>query len=232
MGGQPRAAAEPRARRRGASVYTPPLQYLPSLHREALGPVSLVTDNQGDEVERTYFDPFGEKTDALGGGTSPLLGAVKLGFTGHRHDDELGLIDAKGRVYDPAQKRFLTPDIYLPDPLSSQRYNRYSYVANNPLRNTDPTGFLPSPADQKAKGSTQPDGGTAAPAPAPPVLLGPIAPVTVIRAKADDTGNSPPPHPIHVVGRLRDHFACRPNMSVEALKPRWRHKRGVPPARA
>ena len=165
------------------------------LHREALGSVGLVTDNQGDEVERTYFDPFGEKTDALGEVGSPLLGAVKLGFTGHRHDDELGLIDAKGRVYDSAQKRFLTPDIYLPDPLSSQSYNRYSYVANNPLRYTDPTGFMPSPADHKAKGSAQPDGGTAAPAPAPPVLLGPIAPVTLIRAKADDTGNTPPEPP-------------------------------------
>ena len=120
---------------------------------------------------------------------------MKLGFTGHRHDDELGLIDAKGRVYDPAQKRFLTPDIYVPDPLSSQSYNRYSYVANNPLRYTDPTGFMPSPADHKAKGSAQPDGGTAAPAPAPSVLCGLVAPVTVIRAKADDTGNTPPEPP-------------------------------------
>ena len=165
------------------------------MNREALGSVGLVTDNQGAEVERAYVDPFGEKTDALGEGSSPLLGAVKLGFTGHRHDDELGLIDAKGRVYDPAQKRFLTPDIYLPDPLSSQSYNRYSYVANNPLRYTDPTGFLPSRADHKAKGSAQPDGGTAAPAPAPMHPRGLIAAEQVIRAKADDTGNAPPPQP-------------------------------------
>jgi len=124
-----------------------------------------------------------------------MLGAVKLGFTGHRHDDELGLIDAKGRVYDPAQKRFLTPDIYVPDPLSSQSYNRYSCVTNNPLRYTDPTGFLPSPADHKAKGSAQPDGGTAAPAPAPMHPRGLIAAEEVIRAKADDTGNTPPQPP-------------------------------------
>ena len=89
----------------------------------------------------------------------------------------------------------MTPDIYLPDPLSSQSYNRHSHVANNPLRYTDPTGFLPSPADHKAKGSAQPDGGTAAPAPAPSVLCGLVAPVTLIRAKADDTGNTPPEPP-------------------------------------
>jgi hypothetical protein len=63
------------------------------LQEEALGSVGLVTDNKGGEVERTYFDPFGEKVNALGEPIAPHLGDVKLGFTGHRHDDELGLID-------------------------------------------------------------------------------------------------------------------------------------------
>ena len=44
--------------------------------------MGLVTDSQGGEVERFYFDPFGEKTDALGEVGSPLLGAVKLGSPG------------------------------------------------------------------------------------------------------------------------------------------------------
>lgn len=79
------------------------------LHQEALGSVGLVTDNTGGEVERTYFDPFGAKVDDYGAVVSPEMGDVKLGFTGHRHDDELGLIDMRGRVYDPAQKRFLSP---------------------------------------------------------------------------------------------------------------------------
>ena len=38
--------------------------------------------------------------------------------------------------------------------------------------------------------------------------------------------------PDHVVDRLRDHFAGVPNKWVESLKPRGRHKRMVPPARA
>ena len=116
-------------------------------HKEALGSVGLVTDNQGAEVERTYFDPFGAKTNAYGEAISPAMNDVKLGFTGHRHDDELGLIDMRGRIYDPAQKRFLTPDPFIPSPLFGQSYNRYSYVHNNPLRFTDPTGFMGAEAD-------------------------------------------------------------------------------------
>ncbi len=166
------------------------------LHREALGSTGLVTDKQGDEVERTYFDPFGEKVDAAGEAISPLLGPVKLGFTGQSHDDELGLINFKGRIYDPTQKRFLTPDLYVPEPLSGQSYNRYAYVMGNPLRYTDPTGFQPAPGDLGTKGAgTQPDGGAAAPA---PVLEWPVAldaEETVVLGKVDDTGNTPPPPP-------------------------------------
>ncbi|MFO0591159.1 MAG: FG-GAP-like repeat-containing protein [Polyangiaceae bacterium] len=117
------------------------------LHQEALGSVGLVTDSQGEEVQRTYFDPFGAKVDVHGAVGSPELGDVKLGFTGHRHDDELGLIDMRGRVYDPAQKRFLSPDPHVTGPLFGQSYNRYSYVVNNPLRFTDPTGFDPAAGD-------------------------------------------------------------------------------------
>lgn len=108
---------------------------------DMLGSVGVVSDETGAEVERVFFEPFGRRTDVDG---QPLSGGssdVKVGFTGHRHDDELGLIDMNGRVYDPALKRFLTPDPFVSDPLSSQAYSRYSYVLNNPLTYIDPTGF-------------------------------------------------------------------------------------------
>lgn len=47
-----------------------------------------------------------------------------------------------GRIYDPILGRMLSPDKYIQDPLSSQSYNRYSYVWNNPLRYTDPSGDI------------------------------------------------------------------------------------------
>ena len=36
--------------------------------------------------------------------------------------------------------RFLSPDPFVPDPLFSQDYNRYTYCRNNPLKYVDPDG--------------------------------------------------------------------------------------------
>jgi hypothetical protein len=46
-----------------------------------------------------------------------------------------------GRLYDPELGRMLSPDPYVQVPEYSQNFNRYSYVLNNPLNLTDPTGF-------------------------------------------------------------------------------------------
>lgn len=46
-----------------------------------------------------------------------------------------------GRLYDPVVGRFLSPDIVIQNPASTQNYNRYSYCLNNPLRYTDPSGY-------------------------------------------------------------------------------------------
>jgi hypothetical protein len=46
----------------------------------------------------------------------------------------------RARYYDPTVGRFLTADSIVPDPFSSQGWNGYTYVANNPLRFVDPSG--------------------------------------------------------------------------------------------
>jgi len=46
-----------------------------------------------------------------------------------------------GRIYDPLLGRFLSADILVQAPGNLQSYNRYSYVFNNPLSMTDPSGF-------------------------------------------------------------------------------------------
>ncbi|MBK8252956.1 MAG: ParB N-terminal domain-containing protein [Polyangiaceae bacterium] len=158
------------------------------LHSEALGSVGLVTDNQGVETERTFFDPFGEKVKDSGEVMSPLLGDVKLGFTGHRHDDDLGLINMIGRIYSPVQKRFLSTDPLISDPFFGQSYNRYSYVVNNPLRYTDPTGYVgETPQTPYGPGNQEQENATV---PTWPVVLD--AAVTEVRPeKVDDTGSTP-----------------------------------------
>jgi hypothetical protein len=47
-----------------------------------------------------------------------------------------------GRIYDPLIGRFLSPDPFIPNAGNFQSYNRYSYVLNNPLSYTDPSGYF------------------------------------------------------------------------------------------
>jgi len=55
----------------------------------------------------------------------------------------MGLYFYEARYYDAALGRFISADTIVPDPNNPQSLNRYSYVLNNPLRYTDPTGNGP-----------------------------------------------------------------------------------------
>ncbi len=48
----------------------------------------------------------------------------------------------RGRLYDPVLGRFLSADPFVQFPNNTQSYNRYSYVLNNPLSFTDPSGYF------------------------------------------------------------------------------------------
>ena len=90
------------------------------------------------------FDAWGKRVDpgtgaAITGATS---GGFTRGFTDHEQLDDLGLVHMNGRVFDPVLGRFLSVDPYVGDPCDSQDYNRYSYLGNNPLGGTDPSGYF------------------------------------------------------------------------------------------
>lgn len=113
------------------------------LHHDHLGSVDVVTDATGAVLERSSFSPFGMRRSAInwsdaGGLTSQF---TTRGFTGHEQLDEVGLVHMNGRVYDPLLGRFLSADPQVQFPTASQSFNRYSYVHNNPLSYTDPSGF-------------------------------------------------------------------------------------------
>ena len=43
-------------------------------------------------------------------------------------------------MYDPQLRRFLSPDNHIQDPYNTLSYDRFGYVWNNPLMNSDPSG--------------------------------------------------------------------------------------------
>lgn len=56
-----------------------------------------------------------------------------------------------GRVYSPSLGRMLSPDPVTQAPENGQNYNRYSYVFNNPLKYTDPSGFSAKDPEDETK---------------------------------------------------------------------------------
>lgn len=121
------------------------------------GSVGTVVDKDGAAVQKSSYDPFGATVQADGTPTAPPSGPVTRGYTGHESDDHTGLINMKGRVFDPLTKRFLTPDPLISDTANSQAWNPYSYVLNNPVNLTDPSGLRPCDDGQLINGSSGSD---------------------------------------------------------------------------
>lgn len=98
---------------------------------------SGITYNKGDLLQRFEYDPFGKETYILNPGLD-----LDVSFTGQEYDVSTGLYYYKARYYNPVLSRFIQPDTIVPDPDDLQSYNRYTYVSNNPLKYTDPTGHF------------------------------------------------------------------------------------------
>jgi hypothetical protein len=56
-----------------------------------------------------------------------------------------------GRVYDYNLGRFMSVDPLIQSPTSTQSVNPYSYIMNNPLAGTDPTGYAAEEIEKKIK---------------------------------------------------------------------------------
>jgi RHS repeat-associated protein len=100
-----------------------------------LGSPRFRTNGSGvlDSIQK--FTPFGE---TLAGDPARLA----KGFTGHEQTDQSKMIYMQARFHLPVWGRFTSPDPARDQHFEeTQSWNIYSYVQNNPVIMTDPTGM-------------------------------------------------------------------------------------------
>ena len=116
-----------------------------------LGSPVAVYDGSAAVQERLSFGTWGNRRDydtlvALDYYNTAFVSGSDTdtvrGYTGHEHGDAFGIIHMNGRIYDPHLGRMLQADPLIQFPANTQSYNRYSYVLNNPLSATDPSGYF------------------------------------------------------------------------------------------
>jgi RHS repeat-associated protein len=103
-------------------------------HPDHLGTPRLITANGGVEVARPRYFPFGQDVRSTASNE-------RMQFTGHERDAR-SLDYMHARYYDPMIGRFMSvdPEWARDTPVQPQRWNRYAYVTNSPLRYVDPDG--------------------------------------------------------------------------------------------
>jgi RHS repeat-associated protein len=134
-----------------SSTDSPTMKYN---HFDHLGSVTAMSDEMGKVLGPAWggtnatalgYDAWGARRSPDGKAADPASSfTLQVGhreFTGHETIPNVGLVNMNGRVYDPELGRFLSPDPNVQFIANLQSYNRYSYVLNNPLRYTDPTGY-------------------------------------------------------------------------------------------
>ena len=171
--------------------------------RDRLGSTMNAIED-GTSTARAY-DAFGKArngnfTDRANGTlnltSAALPGTLQTihGFTQHDHADDVALVHMNGRIFDPNLGRFLQVDPIIQSPANSQSLNPYSYVGNNPLSGTDPTGYATCAASETASTSECADVGVH----------------TIVAADGSKT--------TLVVGNAGDNIAFSGNMNVGTFK--------------
>jgi RHS repeat-associated protein len=144
------------------AVYTrtPPKSTMTYVLEDHEGSVSNIASNIGASDVNESFSAFGTRRNPSTWSGAPttadlntIAGLSRQGYTFQTWlGQSMGLNHMNGRVEDAILGRFLSPDPHVPDPSNAQSYNRYSYVNNNPLTFTDPTGFCTQYTQPAVKG--------------------------------------------------------------------------------
>jgi RHS repeat-associated protein len=100
-------------------------------HQDALRSVTSLSNGAGALAKTYSFDSFGNSTASTGTLTNPFQ------YTGREFDSETGLYFNRARYFDPLRGRFISED----PARFFGGFNFYTYVDNDPVDWTDPTGL-------------------------------------------------------------------------------------------
>ena len=110
--------------------------------------MSSILNADGSTLVNENFAAYGLRRNpttwsgpASGDDLSVSAGVTRQGYTWQTALGNMGLNHMNGRVQDAITGVFLSADPYISEPGNPQNYNRYSYVLNNPLSFTDPSGY-------------------------------------------------------------------------------------------
>ncbi|MBE0386412.1 hypothetical protein PLUTE_a0892 [Pseudoalteromonas luteoviolacea DSM 6061] len=123
------------------------------------GSTIAITNSEYKLLKRYSYDIFGKQSAVVETqadidahyahlATLTVLDSISSNFkayTGHEPvalGGEKRIIHMNGRIFDADTGRFMQADPFVQAPSNLQNYNRYSYVLNNPLSYTDPSGYL------------------------------------------------------------------------------------------
>jgi RHS repeat-associated protein len=113
-------------------------------HADGLGSVRALTDGSGVVTQVYRTDAYGVPPDTSEPSNPP---DQPFRFAGEAKDYAAagsGLVNLRARFYAPDLGRFLQRDPHAGSPADPQSLNRYSYVQNNPVNLTDPSGLAPA----------------------------------------------------------------------------------------
>jgi RHS repeat-associated protein len=111
-------------------------------HRDHLGSLRAETDEAGNRTVKRDYYAFGIEQQGYAASSEA---ATARQFTSAEKGFFNGLDSMMARFNSGNAGRFLSPDPILGNAMNPQSWNRYSFVLNNPLSYTDPSGKLPIP---------------------------------------------------------------------------------------
>ena len=96
-----------------------------------------MTDEDGDEVARYAYDPYGGLVAIRG---DPIATRNPLRYRGYYYDNETQLYYLPARYYNPDTARFLSVDPAPPSAGDPTSLNGYAYCVGDPVQFEDPDG--------------------------------------------------------------------------------------------